>query len=290
MERIFAAVILGSFALAPLTAACAQSESFASPAPGLNSLGSVADATDLPPVPRGKSTIFGGQIGAVDPVRDELTLKVYGQHPMKILFDERTQLYLDGKRVPMHDLRAEDHASVETTLDGTNIFAVSIHVLSQAPQGDYEGRVLNYDPGTGQLTIVSSASREPFKLQVAREASFKRVGQTSFSSVRSGPQDLRTGSLISVEFESGQPGHGIANKITVLAVPGAFFAFDGAVSTLDLHSGSLVLVDPRDQRSYQISFDPARIPAGLDLHVGAHLSVRASYDGARFRATDIAAK
>jgi hypothetical protein len=289
MKGIFAAVLLCGVALAPLPGAHAQSEQLADSATALSATGSAADLPRLPAPPRGKSTIFGGEIRSIDPVRDELTLKIYGQRPMKILFDERTLVYLDGKRVPLHELGPEDHASVETTLDGDQVFAVSIHVLSRAPEGGYEGRVVSYNSGTGELTIASSASREPLRLRVPRETSFTREGQPRFTSQRSGPWDLQRGSLISVEFQSDQEGHGVASKIAVLAVPGTAFAFSGNISWLDLQSGSLVLVDPRDQRTYQISFNAARIQAGKDLHVGEHVSIRADYDGMRYVASDIAA-
>jgi len=93
----------------------------------------------LPPVPRGESTIIGGEIQNIDLVRDELTLRVYGQRPMKILFDERTQVYLDGKKIPLHDLGSGDHASVQTVLDGTSVFALSIHMLSRLPRKRLQG-------------------------------------------------------------------------------------------------------------------------------------------------------
>jgi hypothetical protein len=290
MERILAAVILSGAMLMPASTARAQSEQLESPASASLKSGELpANLGELPPGPRGKSTIFGGEIRSVDPVRDELTLKVYGERPMKILFDERTLVYLDGKRIPLHELGPEDHAAVETTLDGTNVFAVNVHLLSRSPQGDYEGRVVSYNPATGELTIASSASREPFTVLVARDASFKREGQPGFSSVGSGPRDLQKGSLISVEFQPGQAGRGVASSISVLAVPGAAFAFSGNIASLDLHSGSLVLIDPRDQKSYQISFDSHRVPANLDLHLGEHVSVKAAYDGAHYVANQITA-
>ena len=90
-------------------------------------------------------------IRTVDPVRDQLILSVYGTKPMKILYDERTQVYRDGVKTSLSDLRAKDHASVQTVLDGTKIFAVSIHMLSQAPQGECQGQVLSYDAGTGHI-------------------------------------------------------------------------------------------------------------------------------------------
>jgi hypothetical protein len=241
----------------------------------------------IPAAPRGTSTIFGGEIKNIDPVRDQLTLAVYGERPMKILFDERTQVYLDGKRIPLHQLAREDHASVETTLDGSGIFAVSIHELSHAAEGEYGGRVVNYDSGSGELTLASNGSRDPLQVRVAQDASFVREGQSAFTAKRSGPWDLRSGSLIGIEFGSDNEGRAVADKITVYAVPGAAFAFSGNITSLNVGLGRLVLVDPRDQKSYEISFDCARTPAGRDLHVGERVSVNAEYDGTRYMASAI---
>ena len=93
----------------------------------------------MPPLPSGKSTILGGAIRDVDPVLDRFTLRIVGEKPIKILFDERTQIFQDGKKVPLRDLKPADHASVQTILDGTNVFALSVHVLSKSPEGDYQG-------------------------------------------------------------------------------------------------------------------------------------------------------
>jgi hypothetical protein len=49
----------------------------------------------------------------------------------------------------------------------------------------------------------------------------------------------------------------------------------------------MVLVDPRDQRSYEISFDSVRNAATHDLRLGEHVSVRAEYDGSRYMAREI---
>ncbi len=241
----------------------------------------------IPAAPKGTSTIFGGEIKNIDPVRDVLTLGVYGQRPMKILFDERTQVYLDGKRIPLRALAREDHASVETTLDGTAIFAVSIHELSHAPEGQYSGKVIGFDAGSRELTLAANGSRDPLKVRVAQDASIVREGQSAFTATRSGLWDLRNGSLIALEFSSDNEGHGLTNKITVYAVPGAAFAFSGNITFLNEGLGRLVLVDPRDQKSYEISFDSARTPAGRDLHLGESVSVRAEYDGNRYMASTI---
>jgi len=99
--------------------------------------------------------------------------------------------------------------------------------------------------------------------------------------------DLIPGTLISVKFESGDNGQGIARQIAVLAIPGSAFIFSGNVVFLDLHSDLLVLVDPRDNSTYKISFDPADFPMSRNLHEGAHVTVTTNFDGTRYVASAI---
>ena len=204
---------------------------------------------------------------------------------MKILYDERTQLYRDGVKIPLRDLRADEHASVETLLDGTNVFAVSIHILSQSPEGEVHGQVLNYNPATGVLTVSDPVFREPVELQVPAGTPVVRVGQAA-----AGPSDLHPGTLVAIKFKPGNEGRGVTSQIEILATPGSAFVFTGNVSFVDLHSGRLVLIDPRDDQNYQVSFDPARLPASRDLHEGSHVTVTADFDGARYVARAITVK
>jgi len=291
MDRLLTFVVLGGLGLSQVAVAAGQAAgqmavgqmSVSGSAPSVKSANSTETLPDVPALPRGKSTIFGGAIKSVDPVRDQLTLNVYGEKPMKILFDERTQLFEDGKKIPLHDLAPSAHVSVQTTLDGAKIFALSIHVLSQSPQGDYQGRVVSFNPETGVLVLSVSDSREPFRVVISPSTSFKRLGQSSFASGQSGTTDLVRGSLVSVTFES-EKGQGVAREVSVLAAPGASFIFSGNVSALDMHAGLMVVVDPRDDKSYQIHFDTSD-PGTQQLRNGQHVRVSAAYDGARYVAT-----
>lgn len=243
---------------------------------------------DLPPLPSAKqSTIFGGAIRKIDTVRDQMTLDVYGQHPMKILFDERTQVYKDGVKIPVHDLALADHASVQTALDGTGIFAMSVHILSSIPEGKYRGRVIRFNDSTGELRLDAAPSPRPFTVYVPANAAITRTGQSLFTSLPSGRDDLRPGALVDVTFASGGGPVGVVHKIEVLAVPGAAFAFSGNITSLDVGMGALVLVDPRDDRSYQIQFFPSEIPGSRDLRIGQRVRLTASYDGHNYIASDI---
>jgi hypothetical protein len=184
--------------------------------------------------------------------------------------------------LPLRNLHPTDYASVQTALDGTDIFAVSIHILSQSPEGDYEGRVLSYNPDTGELTIDASRSREPFRVFVPRSATLARLGQPAFALAQSSPTDLVPGALVSVKFEAGKASQGIAKQITILAVPGAAFIFSGTISALDLSAGSITLVDPRDNRNYQVFFKPRLFLENQSLHVGSKVQLTATYNGVRY--------
>lgn len=247
-----------------------------------------SDLPDLPPAPPAKaSTIFGGAIRQIDPVRDQFMLHVYGQHPMKVLFDERTQVYRDGVKIPLHDLAPADHASVQTALDGTGIFAISIHILSSIPQGEYRGRVLYFDDSKGELRLDASPSPRPFTVRVPANCNIVRKGQSEFTSEGSGRYDLRRGALVDVTFAAGKGVVGVATQIVVLAVPGASFVFTGNIADLDEGAGTLVIVDPRDDKSYRVSFVPSAIPGSQNLHVGQRVRMTANYDGVTYTATDI---
>ena len=245
------------------------------------------DVPALPPAPPGKSTILGGEIRFIDPVKDVIVLKIFGRGPVKILFNERTQVFRDGKKIPLHDLHPSDHASVQTVLDGTDVFALSVHILSQTPQGDYQGRVLNYNPASTELLISSITSREPMKLLVPANTRVVREGQPGFIANQRGLGDLVHGSLISVKFEPDRSGQGVATQIVVLATPGSQFVFSGSITDLDTHNGTLSILDPRDDKSYQIHFSSSRLPVSRNLHTGDRITVTAVFDGIHYVAQAI---
>jgi cold shock CspA family protein len=283
MERWITAVILGSAAMMP--AADGQS------LPAVSGLAAAtkidSPSSDLPSIPLGKSTIFGGEIRDLDPVRDQLTLRVFGDRPLKILFDERTQVFRDGKKVSLRELRPEQQASVQTTLDGTKIFALSIHMLTNNQQGEYEGRVLSFDQSTGELVVASGLSGETVKVRVDSSTSLVRKGPSTFSSGRAGAADLREGTLVSVKFGAGGKSLPSASEVAILATPGASFVFGGNLAALNMRDGFLVVADPRDQKSYQVFFTALNSSAAQTLRVGQQVRVLASYDGRRYVATEI---
>jgi hypothetical protein len=190
-------------------------------------------------------------------------------------------------KTPLDDMRAADHASVETTLDGDNVFAVSVHMLSRSPQGECQGQVLAFDPRNGEVTVRNKLSGEPIKLRVEPRTTIARMGQPAFASSVTGTSDLMRGALISVKFEADNAGGGIADQIAILATPGSGFYFSGNVTFLDMHAGLIGLTDPRDQSNYTVAFDPARFPVSRELREGSRVSVTASFDGTRYVASKL---
>ncbi len=248
---------------------------------------SAVTTSPLPPLPHGTRTVMGGFLRNLDPVRDQFQLKVFGGNAVKVLFDARTQFFLDGARVPLDRLQSNQRASVETVLDGTHIYAASVHILTKTPEGDCRGQVKSYDAASGLLTVQDSISHAPVTLQVQPATAVHRTGQPAFENARSGQADLIAGSLVEATFKPDSSGKAVAQEITVLATPGADFTFSGDITFLDLHTGTLALTDPRDERNYTVSFDPAALPGAGELHPGEHIIVHATFDGTRYNAVSL---
>ena len=286
MVRFFAILLVAGVAGAPALVR-AQSSGIAAKPVVPDSEAAPSNLIPLPALPTGRSTVVGGVIGKIDPVMDELTLDVFGGQEMKIFFDARTQVYEDGVRESLADLRPEDHASVETTLDGDDVYALSVHMLSHTPQGECEGQVLSYNPGSGELTVRSRLTQESIRLLVPPGTAVVPVGQEAGPDADHGTEALLPGALVSVLFSSDNRGQGVANHISLLAAPGAAFDFSGNIVFLDLHSYQMVVLDPRDNKSYPIAFNPAGFPNAAELHPGAKVHVTARFDGRRYVATAI---
>lgn len=240
----------------------------------------------LPAAPRGKSTVIGGAIRNVDPIRDQITLKVYGAGTMKILFDPRTEVFRDGKKIPLLAMKPEEHASVETVLDGTQVFARSIHILSEMPEGECNGQVVSYDPQTRELRVKPALTQDAITLRVPDGTSIqRRVTETQKTTMDAA--GLTAGALVAIRFSSAGSGRGMAREITVLALPGQPVTFRGNVAYLDLHAHKLVVEDARNEESYSISYEPGEFPEDKKLHVGSPVTVEASFNGTGYEARTI---
>lgn len=291
MKRIPEFALLGAVALSITGRAVAQNPQKAtSSEEDLRAASHLKPVAAIPALPKGISTILGGSIRDIDPVLDRFTLQIVGEKPMRILYDERTQLFVDGKRISLNQLRPAEHASIQTTLDGTSVFAISVHILSQLQQGDYSGQVISYDPTSGDLEVVGNHGGDPIRLHVSSNTTFERKGQASSASTPAGSGDLQPGSLVSLQFHPDGKGRGSATRITVLATPGSKFVFTGNLVALDMHTGTMMVSDPRNDQTYQIDFNPASLSSIQTVHPGQHIRVDAEYDGTRYLAQNVSSE
>ena len=236
---------------------------------------------DLPALPGGKTTLLGGTIEHLDHVRDRLVLRIFQGGQMPVLFDERTHVFREGKAASLDDLKNGDRAYVDTTLDGTDVFARSIRISAGAFAGQTSGQIVSVQPESGELLVRDSLSPNPVKMHLGSNAKVQQ-GDHALSA-----SQLLPGSLVSLTFTSGKGKEPDVSQLSVLASPGTTYAFSGQVEELDLRRGLLVVADPRTHKSYDIHFDPAAKALTRDLKQGSDVTVLANYTGTRYESRGI---
>jgi hypothetical protein len=159
-------------------------------------------------------------------------------------------------------------------------------MLSKAPEGQTQGQVLDFDSGKSIATIATALSSQPIKLYIPPNTPIARTGQTHFTSDHSGAARLEPGDLITAKFTSGDDGQGVAQQISILATPGSTFIFSGNITDLDMHSGLLVITDPRYNDTYSLYFNPL-VFRDANLHEGDSVRVSARFNGSRYEISTI---
>jgi hypothetical protein len=241
-----------------------------------------ADAAlpDLLPEPKGKTSLIGGTIRSVDAVRDQLSLQIFGGGKTTLLFDERTHVYRDGEAASLRDLQPGARLYADTALAGKDIFAKNLRIVSERRSGRGSGQVVAFEPGSGELLLRDELSPEPVKLHLASDAA------VSCKDRACAVADLRPGALVSVVFHPGDEGSPVVSQVSILASPGAEFSFSGRIVKIDLHANLLVIVDPRDQKTYEITVQPGMAQLH-ELREGSDASVVTSFDGTHYAASAI---
>jgi hypothetical protein len=227
----------------------------------------------VPPLPGGKATLFGGTIYTV--------LQVFGGKKVSVLFDERTRMFRDGKTISPGELQKGDRAYLDTTLDGTDIFVRNVRIASASPSGQSSGQIVGFDSSTGDLTLRDTLSPEPVTMHLGAGA---RIVSGDRLVARA---DLRPGALVSITFDSSGKTPAV-REVSILASTGETFVFVGRIEHLDLRRGLLVLVDPRDEKTYDLYFDPGVGGVTRELRQGMNVTIRANFDGQRYQSREIA--
>jgi hypothetical protein len=269
------AVTAASAQSVPNSAPLIASDSLNPNSLGASSTSDAHPATSLPPLPTGKTTLLGGTISSVDHIRDRIVLEVFGGGRYAVLFDDRTRVFDQGKQQRVDALRAGQRAYVDTTLDGAAIFARNIRLDGALPTGQGNGQIVSFDSRSGELTLRDTLDPQPVKLRLAAGASILRDGHPAQAS------ELHPGALVNVTFTSAGD-KATVRELSILASPGEGFVFSGRVQFLDLRRGLLVIVDPRDNKSYEVYFNPSAATQVRNVQEGAEITATTSFDGHRY--------
>lgn len=227
---------------------------------------------DLPPIPSGaKATLVGGEIEHIDPVEDEITIRIFGGGKMRARFDPRTNISRDGKPVPTEELKAGQRIYADTILLNGVVFARNIRLSGSSAMGEVQGVVVAYRGDRNALELRDLLSPSPMNFSLTAGTRVTRANQPASIS------ELVPGTLVSVNFLPDPGNRPVAEQVTILITPGAEFRFSGRVTALDLHLG-LLLVTSTDHRMYEIHFDPVSLPVSSDLREGAQVTVLIRYE------------
>lgn len=238
---------------------------------------------NLPPAKQDKLTLLGGTIDSVNHVRDELSLNTFGGGHIKVLFDERTLIYLDRMTIGhQRDLRHGQRIHLDAALDGTKVFAHNIYVLGQLPTIESHGQVESYQASTAELIM------RDFSLQTTVRVHLLPGTVVRHNDRVVSPIELKPGSLIAVAFQPEGNGRVNASMISVAAQVGETFTFSGRVVHLDMRSQLVVLETLSDHKTYEIYLDSAHVPGADLLREGVGATITAKFEGTRYVASTLA--
>ncbi|HWR36420.1 MAG TPA: hypothetical protein VN622_11180 [Clostridia bacterium] len=229
--------------------------------------------------PKGPLTLIGGTAVKVDRVRNRLVLQPFGGgKKMRIVFDDRSHIYRDGRETTVTGIREGDRVYVDTMLVGGSIFARNLRVQTQSGPAEARGQITAYNPTTGIVTMQDQLTAQSVEF-VANPGMPVKASH--------GPAtvaDLRPGALVDVIFQPGRGRAGGAREISILALPGASYFFAGRVTNVDLSAGLLAIENQSDNRNYELRFDPARLGRQEILAIGAEITANATFDGRGYMA------
>jgi Domain of unknown function (DUF5666) len=238
---------------------------------------------DLPPLKHSQASLIGGSLESIDRVQNRFVLRPFGRGKLTIAFDPRTQFVRGADVVRVQDMHPGDRVYVETVLDGSAVFAKTVHLPKDASAGTAVGQVIAYaysnDAAQGSLSIRDQLSSQPVKFRVNSKTIITGAGV--------GP-----GALVQLSFLPGKDKDkdaAVVSEIQVLAAPGSVFTFSGRITFLDLAAHQLVLANASDDNRYEIQFNPAAVEADTRarLQEGASVTVAARFTGQGYVAESV---
>jgi hypothetical protein len=237
----------------------------------------------VPPMPKGKTTLVGGQVRNIDQIRNRMDVDSFGGGHMRVNFDERTHFFRDGVETTQLAVHKGDRVYVDTMLDNTRVLARNVRVNTGQTAASASGQITRFDQKSGTLTLRDQIAARPVTFNIDQNTALIADKNSGASSVTR--NDLRPGAIVAVNFApSGN--RGVAKQVTVLALPGTVFTFVGRVTNLDMR-GALAVDNQSDQKNYDIRFDPAQVHPSRSLVVGSQVIVKAQFNGQNYDAQSI---
>ncbi len=231
------------------------------------------------PLPRADLSLIGGIARRVDVVHNRLTVEPFGGgNKYVVYFDERTRILSGGRETTVLAVHPGSRVYVDTQALGAQVFARTIQVRGSSGTAQASGQVL--ENLGGQVRMQDRLTGETIRFVVSDKTMVdSRDGKASAS-------DLHTGSLIDVTFIPGAK-RSEAQNIMIHASPGGTYVFAGVLTHVDLRDGILALDNQVDGNNYELYFDPLTEKSASRLVAGTPVSVTASFDGKRYKASSI---
>ena len=243
----------------------------------------IMDANDpmfgIPKMPHGKVSLIGGTVSRIDPIRQRITLRVFGSNKkMTFGYDERSHIFRDGMEATYKGVQQGERVYVDSMLDGTALFARNIRVVTTLRPADARGQITQYDPNRGVMVIRDELSSSPVTFHVSKNT--KVTGNSADSRI-----DLVPGALVTVHFSSDHRKRDTAQEVSVLALPGSMFTFSGTVRYLNVKDGVIAVDNQSDNKTYELRFDPGVVTD--EVTVGSNVSVAAEFQGSHYKAKTV---
>ena len=268
----FASVTYAQTISQPPTAAHEQANS--EPKEGASSYDTLLD---LPPLADGASTLIGGTVSKIDPIKDRLELRYFGGGKINISFDPRTKVLSNGSPGTAKDIHPGNQVYVVTMLKDGQVFARSIRVQTARSEGDARGQVVAVDSGRGILWLREEVAPEIFRFRLSPQT------RVTIAARIARPSDVLPGALVSIKFAGGSLDTS-ADEIRVLANPGESFTFVGEITYLDVHVRRMAIANRSDNQNYDITLDKIDEGRLRVMKIGSHAVLTAIFNGKDYEA------
>jgi len=236
---------------------------------------------DPGPLPHKPMSLIGGTVKKVDAVRNRVLIQPFGGGPgIPVIFDERSRIYRNGAATTVLGIHRGERIYVDTMSLDHKVFARTVRIETATGPVEAHGQVVSFDPAQKVVRMRESLTAQMVTFSITDRTTLHMKNGTASTA------DFIPGALIEAVFAPGRKG-GIADEVTVLAVPGNSYLFVGRITNVDVRQGLLAIENESDQRNYELRYDPAQVPEQNRLRVGAKVTAHAQFNGTSYMVDSI---